>query len=181
MTADDEAFARYGAALADGIERALPGWAERSVHRILVAWAGAADPEVLAAARAAGEAARDDVGPRVRALLAADVDQQRANPLALVREAVPYPTRVLVDAGVPPVERDALAVEQHPDDRYDLAPATFADLDPALHELGIEWGAAKAHLHRSRHLPSSPGGGGTTGPVEDAADTGGEQRRWWRR
>ena len=34
-----------------------------------------------------------------------------------------------------------------PDDVYDLSPATFADVDPALHEPGLVWGAAKAHVH----------------------------------
>jgi hypothetical protein len=151
VTEDDEALARYGAVLAESVVAALPAWVVRSVERLLVAWAGAADPEVVAAAEQAGLAAQADVGPRLRMLLAADVDEQRTNPLALVREAVRYPTQVLADAGVPPVRRDALAVEQHPDDLYDLAPATFADLDPALHEPGIEWGAAKAHVHLRRH------------------------------
>jgi hypothetical protein len=150
---DDAALAAYGATLADGIEAALPSWVERSVQRLLVAWTGAAAPEAMASARAAGLAARDDVAPRVRALLAEDVDEQRQNPLALVREAVRYPSAVLAGAGVPPVERDALAVEQHPDDDYDLAPATFADLDPSLHGPGLEWGAAKAHVHLRRHRP----------------------------
>ena len=37
-----------------------------------------------------------------------------------------------------------------PDDVYDLAPASFADVDPALHEPGLVWGAAKAHVHLAR-------------------------------
>jgi hypothetical protein len=145
------AFAAYGARLADGIEAALPGWVEHSVERLLVAWTGAADAEVVAEARRAGLAAQADITPQVRALLALDVDAQRANPLAVVRSAVRYPTAVLQAAGVPPVQRDAVAEQQHPDDLYDLTPATFGDLDPALHEPGLEWGAAKAHLHLSRH------------------------------
>jgi hypothetical protein len=157
-TEDDLALARYGAALADGIEAALPGWVERSAERLIVAWSGVADPLVVSRAAAAGRDARDDVAPRVRALLAEDLDEQRTTPLALVRQAVRYPTAVLAEAGVPPVERDALAVEQHPADDYDLTPATFADLDPALHEPGLEWGAAKAHVHLQRHRPAAGGG-----------------------
>lgn len=157
MTEDDAALARYGAVLADGVEAAMPAWVVRSVEGIWRAWSGTADPEVTAAAEQAGLAAQADVGPRVRALLAADVDEQRANPLALVREAVRYPTAVLAESGVPPVERDAQAVEQHPDDHYDLTPTSFGDLDPGLQEAGIEWGAAKAHVHLSRHRP--PAGG----------------------
>jgi hypothetical protein len=78
----------------------------------------------------------------VRSVLAADIDEQRVNPLAVVRRAVPYPTAVLRDAGVSPVVRDPQSVEHFPDDDYDLAPASFADLDPALHEPGLRWGAA---------------------------------------
>lgn len=149
------AFAAYGTRLADGIDAALPGWVERSVERLLVAWSGAADAGVMAEARRAGLAAQADVSPQVRALLALDVDAQRATPLALVRTAVRYPTAVLRAAGVPAVQRDAVAEQQHPDDLYDLTPATFGDLDPALHDPGLEWGAAKAHLHLSRHRAGS--------------------------
>ena len=72
------------------------------------------------------------------------------NPLALVRQAVPYPTEVLRSAGVPPVARDEFAARQFPDDDYDLAPTSFAELDPELHEPGLVWGAAKAHVHLAR-------------------------------
>lgn len=147
---DEAALVRYGERLADGVEAALPGWVERSVERLAVAWAGRLDAGVAAAARAAGADARAEVAPRVRALLALDLDEQRTNPLALVREAVRFPTAVLREAGVPPVERDEVAERQLPDDPYDLTPTSFADLDPALHEPGLEWGAAKAHVHLAR-------------------------------
>lgn len=138
-------------ALADGICGALPGWVERTVEQVLVAYRGTADPAVMAAAREAGASAAVEVGGRVRSLLAADIDEQRANPLSLVRLAVPYPTEVLRQAGVPPVERDSFAEERFPDDDYDLTPTSFADLDPALRELGLMWGAAKAWEHKRRH------------------------------
>lgn len=158
LSEDEAALARYGQALAEGIERALPGWVVANVERLLVAWFGVADPAVVEHAEAAGSAASAEVGPQVRALLDQDVDQQRTTPLALVRGAVHHPTAVLADAGVPPVQRDALAVKQHPDDVYDLTPATFADLDPALHEAGLAWGAAKAHVHLKRHGRGAGGG-----------------------
>jgi hypothetical protein len=78
------------------------------------------------------------------------VDQQATGPLALLREAVRYPTAVLADAGVPPVVRDEFAVRAFPDDAYGLAPAAFADVDPSLHEPGLVWGAAKAHVVLAR-------------------------------
>jgi hypothetical protein len=91
-------------------------------------------------------AATDDLGPRIRVLLATDVDDQRGNPLQVARELTSYATGVLRGAGVPPVVRDAEAERQFPDDDYDLTPASFADLDPRLAEIGIAWGAAKAHV-----------------------------------
>ena len=91
----------------------------------------------------------------MRALLAADVDEQRTTPLTLLREAVVYPAAVLREGRVPPVERDEFSRTRLPDDDYDLAPATFADVDPSLHELGLVWGAAKAWTHKQRHGSAS--------------------------
>ena len=86
----------------------------------------------------------------MRALLLLDVEEQRVNPLALLRRAVSYPTDVLRGAGVPPVVRSEFDERAFPDDVYALTPASFADIDPALHEPGILWGAAKAHAHLQR-------------------------------
>ncbi len=151
MTSGDVTMQQHARALADGVDAALPGWVERSVQRVLVAQRGWADPEVMASARAAGERARADVAPRVRALLADDIDDQRTNPLSLLRQAVRYPTEVLRQAGVQRVERDRFSEQRFPDDDYDLTPASFSDVDPALFEPGIAWGAAKAWLHKQRH------------------------------
>ncbi len=149
--ADDEArLAAYAVVLADGVEAALPAWVVAGVERILVAWCGHADPAVLDQARAAGIEAAATIGPEVRALLLRDIDDQRTNPLAVVRRAVAFPTAVLRAAGVPAVVRDTDAEARFPDDDYDLVPASFADLDPSLHEPGLVWGAAKAHVHLAR-------------------------------
>jgi len=146
ITLDEQARA-----LADGVEAHLPGWTERSVERLLVAHFGSADRTVMAAARQAGEAARADVGLRVQALLSADIDDQRTNPLSILRQAVRYPTEVLRHAGVPPVRRDRFAAERFPEDDYDLTPVSFADIHPSLLEAGVAWGAAKAWTHKQRH------------------------------
>ena len=144
---DDEArLAELAEGLADGIVAALPGWVARCIAARSV---GVAVDD--AAVAAAGRRAAAEVGPRVRSLLAADIDEQRTGPLALVRHAVAYPASVLSAAGVAPVERDADAVRLFPDDAYDLSPASFAELHPDLRGPGLEWGAAKAHVHRRRH------------------------------
>ncbi|HEY9555380.1 MAG TPA: hypothetical protein VIR58_01530, partial [Acidimicrobiales bacterium] len=84
-----------------------------------------------------------------------DVDAQRSNPLALLRSAVPHLTAALRSLGVPAVERDVQAEQMFPDDLYDLTPAAYADIDQSVHEPGLIWGAAKAHviIRRRRHRP----------------------------
>lgn len=143
-------------ALVAAVEKALPGWVERCVERLVQAHRGVADPVVAAEARQAGQRAAVELGPLVRRLLEADIDDQRTNPLSLLRGAVRYPTEVLIRAGVPPVVRDRFAEQRFPDDIYDLTPASFADIDPALHDPGIRWGAAKAFTHMQRHRPPRP-------------------------
>jgi hypothetical protein len=148
--ADAAALARYADALAGAVEAALPGWVDRSVRRVLAAQGRAVDAEVEASIDAAAAAARDEGMPRLRALLATDIDEQRTNPLSVVRSLVPHLTAVLRAAGARPVARDGFAERNFPDDDYDLTPASFADVDPALHEPGVAWGAAKAHVHLAR-------------------------------
>ncbi len=148
---EDDAIEPHATALARAVEVALPGWVERCVRARLDGSPGAGDEATLAAAAEAGRRAAAEVGEDVRRLLAADVDDQRTTPLALLRGAVRYPTEVLAAAGVPPVARDREQERLFPEDVYDLSPASFADVDPSLHEPGIVWGAAKAFIHRRRH------------------------------
>jgi hypothetical protein len=122
------------------------------------AWSGGVPTAIVDAATEAGALARREVGTQVRSLLEADVDDQRATPLSLLRAAVRYPSAVLAAAGVPPVERDEYAAGQFPDDSYDLTPATWTDVDPSLHEPGLAWSAAKAWTHKRRHTPAGPAG-----------------------
>jgi hypothetical protein len=143
-----EAYAR---ALADGIDATLATWVVRSVLTLVMAWSGQVEADVALAAEEAGQQARADIGAAVRGLLEADIDAQTTTPLALVRRAVRYPTEVLAAAGVGEVERDAFAEAAFPDDVYDLSPATFADIDPSLADVGLAWGAAKAWTHKRRH------------------------------
>ncbi len=147
MAAVDDISERLAAA----VERVLPAWVERSVRRRLLDWSGSADPAALAQGAAAGQRASEEVGCELRRLLAADVDEQWTNPLSVLRGAVRFPTEVLRRAGVPPVVRDAYDEAHFPDDDYALVPRTFADVDVSLHDLGLAWGASKAHAHLGRH------------------------------
>ncbi len=81
--------------------------------------------------------------------------EQRVTPLQLVRGATTEATTVLADAGIAAVLRDEHEERIAPDDRYGLAPRTFADLDPELGATQLVWGAAKAALLRAAH-PAPP-------------------------
>ena len=149
--ADDEArLAAHATALADAVVDALPAWLEGAVARRMCDWRGELPATVAVRAAEAGRLARDDVAPRLRELLATDVDRQRSTPLSVVRRAVPYANAVLAEAGVPEVVRDEAAERALPDDVFDLAPMTLGDVGPEVVEAGIVWGAAKAHVVLAR-------------------------------
>lgn len=141
----------YGGALAEAIEEAVPGWVENAVERTLAANGTRPDARVREEAARAGRLAQAEVVPRVQALLAADIDEQRTTPLAILRDAVRYPAAVLRHAGIAPADRDVNQRRLLPDDVYDLSPASFADFGPRVAEAGLVWGAAKAHTHLQRH------------------------------
>jgi hypothetical protein len=143
----------YGQQLADAVDAVLAAWVERCVA-LRAEQAGLADsPQLREAAVQAGKTATGEVSARLRALLDKDIDAQTTTPLAIVRQAVVHPTRVLREAGVPIVARDQFSETNFPDDVYDLTPAKFADVDPSLADPGLAWGAAKAMAHLQRHRP----------------------------
>jgi len=140
-----------GAELAEPVEALIAvlddvvgPWLERCVVDTAIRLLGECTPELAAQAAAMATEQAPVVMAGIVALLSADVDVQRAGPLALLRTAVRYPTSVLDAAGVPAVARDSFESGAFPEDRYALAPATWSDVDPALHEPGIVWGAWKA-------------------------------------
>lgn len=140
---DEEKLLRHARALEAGLRRHLRRWVDDTLTRRL---GHPPVPRQSALIDPAVERALDDLG----VLLATDIDRQPTNPLALVRSLVGPMTAVLLDAGVPAPPRDADAVRLFPDDHYDLTPGAFADVAPELHELGLVWGAAKAHVHLRR-------------------------------
>jgi hypothetical protein len=143
----------YAQQLADAVDAVLSAWVQRCVV-LRAGQAGLAETAQLReVAEQAGETARREVGIRLRALLDLDIDVQTTTPLAILRQAVVYPTLVLREAGVPTVSRDRFNESNFPDDVYDLTPAKFADIDPSLADPGLAWGAAKAMAHLKRHRP----------------------------
>jgi hypothetical protein len=146
VTTDDErTLAAYAAELADAVDEALPRWVRRCVERFI--------PVSDAVATEVDEAVvevRARVGVAVRTLLLTDIDEQATTPLTLLRRAVAEPTAILRRHGVAPVERDEFEERSFPDDVYNLTPASFADVDPSLADVGLRWGAAKAFVFKQR-------------------------------
>ncbi len=154
----DSEISRLGPELAESVIEAVPGWIARSVEDRYAEWvrsgspaAPKSQPDIERLAQAAGRQAADAVAAPLRALLCADIDDQRTTPLALVRPLVAFATGVLSDAGVPPVARDEFQELRFPDDRYGLTPASLAVLGEEVRDLALAWGAAKAFVHRRRH------------------------------
>ena len=153
---DLAALAGYADDLVAAVDAVVAGWVERSVRAVLAAQGLVLDASGTERLATAAHAAREEGTARLRQLLAQDIDEQRTNPLSVLRALVRHPTGVLQAAGARPVARDEFTQRNFPDDVYDLTPAAFADVDPALHEPGLLWGAAKAHVHlaRRRRKPS---------------------------
>jgi hypothetical protein len=147
---DAAALAEHARVLADAVEAAVPGWIDRSIRRVLAEQGIALDEALAGRIEAASAEAGAEGTRRIRALLATDIDEQAGNPLSVLRSLVRHATEVLRAAGARPAARDEFAQRAFPDDVYDLSPATFADVDPSLHEPGLIWGAAKAHVHLAR-------------------------------
>lgn len=148
---DADLLALWSDRLLRAVTEALPHWVAAAVEARLPAGTQADEADVSAAAAGAVDA----VVPRLEAFLREDVDQQTTTPLTILRAAVTFPTGVLERAQVPPVHRDPQDERLFPDDRYHLTPASFADLGPEVHEAGMAWGAAKAHLHLQRRAGRS--------------------------
>ncbi|MCC5950521.1 MAG: hypothetical protein JJU45_00345 [Acidimicrobiia bacterium] len=175
--ADDEArFAELSETLVEVASRQVRPWVRRCVQDVARRVGRAGEPELLAATDEAADRAAEEVEQRLRALMALDLDEQRTNPLSVLRGAVRHPTEVLRAAGVPPVRRDDFTVQRFPDDDYDLSPASFSDVADALAEPGLMWGAAKAHVHLRRRREGEAARQGEGRKLEGAAEEAEEER-----
>ena len=132
----------------DDLERAaheaVEPWLVRTVTDTARRALGDVPADLDAAAHEMAARAAPVVLAELHDLLHTDVDEQRSNPLSVLRSAVRFPTEVLRTAGIPPVERDEFERRAFPADVYALAPATWRDVDESLHDPGIVWGAWKA-------------------------------------
>ena len=102
MSDDDEALARYSDELVRAVESSLGDWISQSVRAVLRAQGRSVDGRTAALIENARRDATIAVIAELRAVLSLDVDQQRQNPLSILRAAVRYPTSVLHAAGALP-------------------------------------------------------------------------------
>ena len=153
--ADDEArLDAFAAELVDRVDARLDDWVRRS----LVASAAAGGVQVVAGDVDAVVAdTRALVMPELRRVLSADVDAGAGNPLAALRAGVGPMTERLEAWGAAQPPRDEFLERQFPGDPYQLGPAAFSDVDPELHEPGVVWGAARAHVHLRRRREATGG------------------------
>lgn len=166
VESDPEAAMRRGQEMVDvagrrivaGVEAEAPRYLRRRCAQLLDAWSARDDPTRRRAEEstaAAADAATDRVVGELRRLLAADVGEQRATPLQVVRGLHREPGVVLSSLGVPPVRRDEAVRRTEPDDHHGLAPVTLADLgDEELGPLLLVWGVGKATVLRARSVRS---------------------------
>lgn len=148
----DDAYREAAESLLTSLDLHLVAWIERVVSsRLPAAWSPQQRLALAPAIREVAEATRGEVVATLRELFSLDVDDQRAGPLAILRGSVGPANRLLAEAGVAPIDRDPVTASMFPDDLYGLGPANFDDIDPALHDEGLIWGAAKAHVMLIRH------------------------------
>ena len=153
--ADDEAqLAAFALELADRVDASLDAWVRRSLVGAAVAGGVSVDDTAF---EPIVEATRTEAMPELRRVLAADVDDGAGSPLAALRAAVGPMTRQLEAWGAAKPPRDEFLERQFPGDPYHLGPAAFADVHADLHEPGLVWGAARAHVHLRRRRELTDG------------------------
>lgn len=132
------------AALLTAVCGAYPDWLRGRITSIARATGRDLDPVALGLVDRAVTRAAAWVEAELQSLLATDVDEQRANPLQVLRRASNFAADVLESAGVPVPVRDEFEHRAMPEDPYGVGPLAWRDLGEAVHETGIEWGAWKA-------------------------------------
>lgn len=126
----------YSAALYDAVVTDVPLWLERQLHN-LAPQSGIDLDSVTAQTM-------KFLSSELLGLLLTDVDNQKSNPLHVLRQSTKFLTSALRVEGVPVAVRDEFDVQAMPHDVYSLGPLTWRDISDNVHEAGITWGAWKA-------------------------------------
>lgn len=126
----------YSRDLLDAVLLAIPTWLTRKISELA--------PGVSLDTASIIDETTEFVRERFVQLLLLDVDEQRLNPLHILRQSTQFATAALKESGVPPVARDDFDQKSMPDDVYAIGPLTWRDLSDKVHDAGITWGAWKA-------------------------------------
>jgi hypothetical protein len=139
----DDGGAEPARNLLDAARRFAPGWLSRATITAAARGGIRLDADDAELSAVVDEAVTTLLA-ELADLLATDVDEQRTNPLSLFRRCVGGPNELLLRRGAAAPVIDRFAADHFPDDVFGLGPASWSDVDPALHEPGITWGAWKA-------------------------------------
>ena len=149
-TADTPGLEPYPQALYDAVMVAVEGWILGRMQVLVGTSESAVKGESVDLIRNAAHSVAELVRTDLLALLSTDVDEQRMNPLHILRACVAPATSALHTLGVPKAARDQYEESAMPDDVYALGPLTWRDLGEDVHDAGINWGAYKAAVVLSR-------------------------------
>lgn len=131
----------YPLALLCAVDAAFEGWYRGRVMSVAATTGVRVDEKDAARVSAqAAQWATDELA----AFLAVDVDDQRTNPLHLLRSASRFATDLLDAAGAARPARDEFETRAMPGDVFAIGPLAWVDLGDDVHEAGINWGAWKA-------------------------------------
>ena len=150
MSVSDGQLSEYSQRLFDACVVAVPEWITNRIHNVCLMSSGIIPEIVTTKVAGVAQATQAQVQIDLMALLSVDVDAQRTNPLQVLRGSTLMATALLIEAGIPPAQRDEFEVRSMPDDMFALGPLTWRDLGDDVHDAGIEWGAWKAAMIISR-------------------------------
>lgn len=139
---DDAKFTEYGLALHRAVVSAVRPWLRATVlsrHAVI-------DDDLEQVL----DTVAISIDSSIAELVQADIDTPLSGPLERIRQCVEPVNQALAERGVDTPRRNTIDIEMRPADVYDLGPMTFRDLSDEVHDAGIAWGAAKAHLHLKR-------------------------------
>lgn len=134
----------YSTGLLDAVLVDVPAWIISRVEEALTRSRTGDHDAVRSRLAEIVERTTDQVRRELGGLLSTDVDEQRSNPLHVLRAATSHATAILREAGIEPARRDEFDASVMPDDLYALGPLTWRDVSEDVHEAGISWGAWKA-------------------------------------
>jgi hypothetical protein len=144
MNASIEDLESYPKDLFMAVIHAVPSWVARRMLEIASHGGVSAGADFMDAIESVSRETVQQLSGDLLALLATDVDQQRFNPLQVIREANVFANESLAIFGVPVPRRDEFDAQVMPHDHYAVGPLTWKDLSEDVHDAGITWGAWKA-------------------------------------